>query len=182
MSDLCDPMNCSTPGLPVHHQLPGLTQTHVHWVGDTIQPSHSLSSRFSSCPQSFPASGSFSGTWLFVSGGQSIVASASPLVLPMNIQSWFPLGLTGLISLQSKGLRQEHWNGETFHSPGDLLGPGIESGSPALQADSLLFEPSRKPILSTKTPQISLLLLYLLLYNFISLCLNSKWTTKVNSL
>ena len=101
---------------------------------------------------------------------------------PTNIQNWFPLGLTGLISLQSKGLRQEYWNGETFHSPGDLLGPGIESGSPALQADSLLFEPSRKPILSTKTPQISLLLLYLLLYTFISLCLNSKWTTKVNSL
>ena len=41
---LCDPMNCSTPGLPVHHQLPESTQTHVHWVGDAIQPSHSLSS------------------------------------------------------------------------------------------------------------------------------------------
>ena len=39
---LCDPMNCSTPGLPVHHQLPELAQTHVHWVGDAIQPSHSL--------------------------------------------------------------------------------------------------------------------------------------------
>ena len=41
---LCNPMNCSTPGLPVHHQLPELTQTHVHWVGDAIQPSHPLSS------------------------------------------------------------------------------------------------------------------------------------------
>ena len=41
---LCDPMNCSTPGLPVHHQLPEFTQTHVHRVGDAIQPSHSLSS------------------------------------------------------------------------------------------------------------------------------------------
>ena len=40
---LCDPMNCSTPGLPVHHQLPEFTQTHVHWVGDAIQPSHHLS-------------------------------------------------------------------------------------------------------------------------------------------
>ena len=40
----CDPMNCSTPGLPVHHQLPELTQTHVHWVGNAIQPSHPLSS------------------------------------------------------------------------------------------------------------------------------------------
>ena len=53
----CDPMNRSTPGLPVHHQLPESTQTHVHWVSDVIQTSHPLS--FSSCPQSFPASGSF---------------------------------------------------------------------------------------------------------------------------
>ena len=54
---------------------------------------------FSSCPQSFPASGSFPGSWLFPSGGQSIGASASVSVLPMNIQGWFPLGLTGLIFL-----------------------------------------------------------------------------------
>ena len=57
---------------------------------------------FSSCPQSFPTSGSFLMTWLFASGGQNMGASAS--VLPMNIQDWFPLGLTGLVSLQSKGL------------------------------------------------------------------------------
>ena len=57
---------------------------------------------FSSCPPSFPASESFPMSWLFASGGQSIEASAS--VLPMNIQGWFPLGLTGLISLLSKGL------------------------------------------------------------------------------
>ena len=58
---------------------------------------------FSSCPPSFPASGSFTMTLLFSSGGQSIGASASASVLPMNIQGWFPFGLTGLISLQSKG-------------------------------------------------------------------------------
>ena len=57
-----------------------------------------------SCHQSFPASGSFPVSHLFVSGVQSIRASASAPVLPMNIQSWFPLGLTGLISLQSKEL------------------------------------------------------------------------------
>ena len=57
---------------------------------------------FSSCPQSFPASGSFPMSRLFTSGGQSIGASAS--VLPMTIQDWFPLGLTGWISLLSKGL------------------------------------------------------------------------------
>ena len=59
---------------------------------------------FSSCPQSFPASGSFPMSQLFVSGGQRIGVSASASVLPMNIQGWFPLGWTGLISLQSKGL------------------------------------------------------------------------------
>ena len=59
---------------------------------------------FSSCPQSFPASGSFPMSQLFTSGGQSIGVSASVSVPPMNMQSWFPLGLTGLISLLSKGL------------------------------------------------------------------------------
>ena len=57
---------------------------------------------FSSCPQSFPASGSFPISWLFISGGHSIGASASMSVLPMNVQGWFPLGLTGLTSLQTK--------------------------------------------------------------------------------
>ena len=59
---------------------------------------------FSSCPQSFPASGSFQMSQFFASGGQSIGVSASASVLPMNIQDWFPLGLIGLISLKSKGL------------------------------------------------------------------------------
>ena len=57
-----------------------------------------------SCPQSFPAPGSFPMSWLFASGGQSVGASASASVLPMKIQDWFPLGLTSLISLLSKGL------------------------------------------------------------------------------
>ena len=98
---LCDPMDCSTPGFPVHHQLPKLAQTHVHWVGDAISSSAIPSS---SCFLSFPASGSFPVRQLFASGGQSIGASASASVLPMNIQCWFPLGLTGLISWLSKGL------------------------------------------------------------------------------
>ena len=101
-STLCDPMNHSMPGLPVHHQLPEFTQTHVHRVGDAIQPSHPLS--FSSCPQSLPASGSFPMSQLFAWGGQSIGVSASASVLPMNTQDWPPLEWTGWISLQSKGL------------------------------------------------------------------------------
>ena len=60
---------------------------------------------FSSCPQSLPASGSFPMSHFFTSGGQSIGVSASASVLPMNIQDWFPLGLTGLISLHSKELQ-----------------------------------------------------------------------------
>ena len=63
-STLCDPMDYSTLGLPVHHQLPEPTQTHVHWVGDAIQPSHPVVP-FSSRLQSFPASGSFQMSQLF---------------------------------------------------------------------------------------------------------------------
>ena len=96
---LCDLVNCSTPGLPVHHQLLEFTQTYVHrqWCHPTISSSVI---RFS-CPHSLPASRSFPVSRLLTSGGQSIGASAS--VLPMNIHSWFPLGWTGLISLLSKG-------------------------------------------------------------------------------
>jgi len=100
---LWDPMNCSTPGLPVHYQLPESTQTHVHRVGDAIQPSHPLSSPSPpalnlSQHQSFPVS------QLCASGGQRIGDSASTSVLPMNTQDWSSLGWTSWISLQSKGL------------------------------------------------------------------------------
>ena len=104
---LCNPMDCSTPGLPVHHQLPVFTQTHAHWCHPTI--SFSIIS-FSSCLQSFPASGSFQMSQFFVSGGQSIGVSASASVLPMTIQDWFPLGWTGSISLLSKGLSRVFFN------------------------------------------------------------------------
>ena len=87
-------MDCSTPGLPVHYQLLAYTQTHVHcwWCHPTIS---STAIPFSSCLQSFPASGSFPMSQFFTSGGQSIGVSASTSVLPMNIQDWFPLGWTG---------------------------------------------------------------------------------------
>ena len=99
---LCDPMDCSTPGFPVLHHLLELAQNSCPlswWCHPTISSSVTL---FSSCSQSFPASRSFPVSWLFASSGHSIGASASASVLPMNIQGWFPLGLTGLISLQSK--------------------------------------------------------------------------------
>ena len=99
----CDPMNRSTPGLPVHHQLPEFTQTPVHRVGDAIQPSHPLSSPSPPDPnpsqrQSFPMS------QLFEWGGQSTGVSALASFLPKKSQGWSPLECIGWISLQSKGL------------------------------------------------------------------------------
>ena len=100
---LCDPMDCSTPGLPTPSPTPGVHSNSCplsRWCHPTIS---SPVIPFSSCPQSFPASGSFQMSQLFASGGQSIGVWASTSVLPMNIQDWFPLGRTGWISLQSKG-------------------------------------------------------------------------------
>ena len=100
-------MNCSTPGLHVHHQLPEFTQTHVHWWSPSvsIMSTHvhwwrhpTISSfvvPFSSRLPSFPASGSFPVSQLFDSGGQNIGVSASTSDLPMNIQNWSLLGWTG---------------------------------------------------------------------------------------
>ena len=103
-------MDCSTPGLPIYHQLREPTQIHVHHVGDAIQPSHPLSSPSPPAFKTFPASGSFPVSRFFTSVGQSIGVSASAWVLPMNIQDSFPLGWTGWISLQSKGLSRVFFN------------------------------------------------------------------------
>ena len=95
---VCDPMNRITPGLPVHHQLPEFTQTHVHWVGDAIQPSHPLSS------PSPPALNLSQHQVLFkwVSSSHQVAkvfeVSASASVLLVNTQDWSPLGWTGWIS------------------------------------------------------------------------------------
>ena len=102
---LCDPMNRSMPGLPVHRQLPEFTQTHVHWVGDAIQPSHSLSSP---SPPALNLS-QHQGLFKWVSSSHQ-VAKVLEFQLQhqsfqwMNIQDWFLLGWIGWISLQSKGL------------------------------------------------------------------------------
>ena len=102
-------MDCSTPGLPVHHHLPELAQTHVHWTGDAIQPSHPLSSP-SALAFSLSQHQGFSNESAFRISCQSIGASVSASVLTMSIQDWFPLGWTGLISLQSKGLSRVFYN------------------------------------------------------------------------
>ena len=107
MAKLCltlQPHGLQHSKLPCPSQSPGVCSNSCpssQWYHPTISSSVSP---FSSCPQSFPVSESFPNNWLFTSGGQSIWASVSASVLPMNIQVWFLLGLTGLISLQSKGL------------------------------------------------------------------------------
>ena len=110
---------------PCPSPTPEFTQTHVHWVGDAIQPSHPMSSPSPalnlSQHQSFPRSQFFS------TGGQSTTVSALASVLPMNIKDWFPLGWTGWISLQSKGLsrvfsnttvqKHQFFGAHLFYSP-----------------------------------------------------------------
>ena len=99
---LCDPMNCNTPGLP-HHHLLEFTQTQGHRVRDAIQPSHSL---LSPSPHALILS-KHQGLFKWVSSSHQVVkvrVSALTSVLPMNIQNWSPLGWTGWIFLQSKGL------------------------------------------------------------------------------
>ena len=106
---LCDPMNRSTPGLPqspnprVHSNSCPSSQWCHPTISSSVVP-------FSSSPQSLPASGSFSMSQLFAWGGQSIGVSPSASVLPMNTQDWSPLGWTGWISLQSKGLSRAFSN------------------------------------------------------------------------
>ena len=91
-------MNCSTPGLPVHHQLRSLPKPMS--IKSVMSSSHLILSHPFSCPQSFPALGSFPMSQLFAWGGQSIGVSASISVLPMNTQDWSPLGWTGDLAIQ----------------------------------------------------------------------------------
>ena len=103
---LCDPMDCSTTGFAVLHYLPKFAQTHVYWVDDPSQSSHPLSP-LHLLPSIFPSISVFSNESALPTGGlgcRKYWASASGSVLPMNIQGWFPLRLTGLISLLSKWL------------------------------------------------------------------------------
>ena len=129
---LCNPMDCSTPGrLPCPSPTPRACSNSCpssRWCHPTISSSVIP---FASCLQSFPASVSFPMSQLLSSGGQSIGASASASVLPMNIQGWFPLGLTGLISLLSKGLSRvfpaSHFENMNSSVLSLLYGPALTS-------------------------------------------------------
>ena len=106
-------MNCSMPGLPVHHQVLESTQTHVHWVGDAIQPSHLLLSISSPALNPSQHQGLFKWVSFFTGGGQSIGVSASASVFPMNPREWSPLGRMDWLDLLAvqgtlKSLLQHH--------------------------------------------------------------------------
>ena len=115
MSDFLQPYGLQHTRLPCPSPTPrACSNSHPSswWYHPTISSSVIP---FSSCLQSFPASGSFPRSQFFASGGQSIGTSASASVLPMNIQDWFPLGLTGLISLLSKGLSRVFSNNTVLY-------------------------------------------------------------------
>ena len=95
----CHLMDCITPGFLILHNLPEFAQTQVHWVSDTIQPPHPLLSPSPPAPNLFPESGAFPVSHVFASDDQNTGAAASASVVSVNIQSWSPLRLTGLISL-----------------------------------------------------------------------------------
>ena len=104
MSECLQPNGLQHTRLPCPSPSPGLVQTHVHWCQWCHPNISAFVTPFSSCPQTFLASGSFPMSQLLISGDQSIGVSVSASVLPMNIYDWFPLGFTGLIPLLSKGL------------------------------------------------------------------------------
>ena len=100
---LCNPMNCSTPDLPVHHQLLECTQTHVRWVGDDIQPSHPP--MFSSSPALNLSQHQSLFQWVNTSHQVAkVLVSVSTSLLPMYTQVWYSLGWIGWNSLKSNGL------------------------------------------------------------------------------
>ena len=101
---LCNPMNRSTPGLPVHHQLPWSTKTYVHWVGDAIQPSHPLSSPSPSVLNLSQHQGLFQWVNSSHEVAKVLKFQLQQSFLPKKSQGWSPSEWTGWISLQSKGL------------------------------------------------------------------------------
>ena len=101
---LCHPMDCRMPGLPVLHYLLEFVQTHVHWVGDAIQPFHPLLYPSPPAVDFSQHQGLFKWVDSFHQAAKVLAFYLQHHSFPINIQGWFPLGLTGWVSLQSKGL------------------------------------------------------------------------------
>ena len=135
---LCDPMNPSMPGLPVHHQLLEFTQTHVHQVSDAIQPSHPLPSLLL-LPPIPPSIRVFSNESTLRMRWPSTGVSALASVLPKKSQGWSPSEWTGWISLQSKGISRVFSN--TTVQKHQFFG-----AQPSLQSNSHIHTwPQEKP-------------------------------------
>ena len=124
---LCNPMNCSMPGLPVHHHLPEFTQTQFHRVSDAIQPSHPLSSPSSPAPN--PSQHQSLFQWVNSSHG----VSASASFLPKKSQGWSPSEWTGWMSLQSKGLSRVFSNNTVQKHQFFVAQPSSQSNSPTMK-------------------------------------------------
>ena len=107
-------MDCSMPGFPVIHRLPEFAQTHAHWVGDAIQQSHPLSLPSPPALSLSQHQGLVPMSWWFASGGKITGASALASVLPMDIQDWCPLELTGLNSLVQMILKSLQYNSKAL--------------------------------------------------------------------
>ena len=140
---LCDPMNRSTPGLPVHHQLLEFTQSHVHRVSDAIQPSHPLSSPSPPAPMLtfiFDLFTCFISIYIIYLKTELLDHYAEPLIRRPHGPHANPWTMQSM-----KFCRPEYRSGQPFPSPGDLPNPWIEPRFPALQADSLPVEPQGKP-------------------------------------
>ena len=136
---LCDPMDCSMPGLPYPLPSPGVCPSSCplnQWCHPTISSSVALFF----CPQSFPASGSFPMSQLFTSGGQSIGASPSVSVLPMNSQDWFPLLFFSIYFFKKYKFIYFNWRLITFDWLDLLAVQGtLHECSPAPQFESILY-------------------------------------------
>ena len=130
VSTLCNPMDCSMPGFPILQQFPELAQTHVHWVSDAT---NHLILCPPLLPSIFPSIRVISNESALGIKEPKYWASASASFLPMNIQDWFPLGLTGLISVLSKGLSRVLSN--TTAQKHQFLGP-----HPSLWSNSCIYE------------------------------------------
>ena len=152
-------MDCSMLGLPVHHQLPELAQTHVHQVGDAIQPSHPLSSPFPPALNLSQHQGLFQWVSSLHQVAQSIGASASASIFPMNIQGWFPRGLTCFISLLSKGLSR-------VFSSTTILKHQFYSAQPSLCSNSHPYMNTGKTIALTRRTFVTKVMS--LLFNMLS--------------
>jgi len=175
MSNSLQPHGLQHARLPCPSPTPGVYSNSCplsQWCHPTISPTVIP---FSSCLQSFPASGSFPMSQFFVSGGQSIGVSASASVLPMNIQDWFPLGWTGLISLQSKGLSRVFSNSTVQNINSSVLSFIVQVSHPYITTGKTIALTRRTCVGKVMSLLFSMLSRLVIAFLPRSKCLLSSW-------